>query len=280
MNTLKTRIDRAEIAWRSRRVAADSGAWFEIVKEQGVERAQIILAERGMTTELETLREMLAEAHAKVEQWEAKRLGKFLMLPSRSIGSRSEPTNQATLPQFRAPIRHPARFSDALLPIMARYLRAGWLVLDPFAGVGGLARLGLTGARFVLHEIEWNVITQGQGKCRVAGNALNLPFAAETFDAVVTSPTYGNRMADHHRARDASRRNTYFHAFGGALRCENTGLLQFGAAYCERHAQAWRETARVLKRGGLFLLNVSDHIRDGRRVYVSKWHLETVRGMG
>jgi tRNA G10 N-methylase Trm11 len=180
--------------------------------------------------------------------------------------------DQATLPIFAQPIRHPARFSAALLPIMARYLGAGWLVLDPFAGLGGLARLGVTGARFVLNEIEWNVIANAQGKRRVAGNALTLPFAAETFDAVVTSPTYGNRMADHHRARDASRRNTYFHAFGGALHCDNTGLLQFGAAYCERHARAWSEAARVLKRGGLLVLNVSDHIRDGRRVYVSKWH--------
>ncbi len=188
--------------------------------------------------------------------------------------------DQITLPLFPAPIRHPARFSAALLPTMAQYLRAGWLVLDPFAGVGGLARLGITGARFVLNEIECNVIAHAQGKCRVAGNALNLPFAAETFDAVVTSPTYGNRMADHHRARDASRRNTYYHAFGCAMHEDNTGLLQFGAAYRERHAQAWGEVTRVLKRGGLFVLNVSDHIRDGRRVYVSKWHLETVCGMG
>ncbi|RIK33827.1 MAG: hypothetical protein DCC52_02225, partial [Chloroflexi bacterium] len=111
-------------------------------------------------------------------------------------------------------------------------------------------------------------------------NALDLPFASETFDAVVTSPTYGNRMADHHRARDASRRNTYFHAFGGAMHADNTGLLQWGAAYRERHTQAWSEAARVLKRGGVFLLNVSDHIRDGRRVNVAKWHLDTVRGMG
>lgn len=188
--------------------------------------------------------------------------------------------DQTTLPLFTAPIRHPAQYSDALLPTMARYLRAGWLVLDPFAGVGGLARLGFTGARFVLNEIEGNVIAQAQGKCRVMGNALTLPFASETFDAVVTSPTYGNRMADHHRARDASKRNTYYHAFGGVMHADNTGLLQFGAAYCERHARAWGEVARVLKHGGLFVLNVSDHIRGGRQVNVSQWHRETLCGMG
>jgi len=193
---------------------------------------------------------------------------------------RNAANEQYLLPLFCAPIHHPARFSKALLPLLAAYLRAGWLVLDPFAGVGGLARLGFTGARFVLNEIEWNVITQAQGKCRVVGNALHLPFADETFDAVVTSPTYGNRMADHHCARDASRRNTYYHAFGGVLHADNTGLLHFGAAYCERHVRAWGEAVRVLKRGGRFVLNVSDHIRGGRRVYVAKWHLDTLRGMG
>lgn len=187
---------------------------------------------------------------------------------------------QNSLPQFTNPIRHPARFSAALLPTMAQYLRAGWLVLDPFAGVGGLAKLGFTGARFVLNEIEGNVIAQAQGKCRVMGNALTLPFANETFDAIVTSPTYGNRMADHHRARDASKRNTYYHAFRGALHADNTGLLQFGAVYCERHARAWGESVRVLKQGGLFVLNVSDHIRGGRQVDVSQWHRETLCGMG
>ena len=42
------------------------------------------------------------------------------------------------LPTFAEPIRHPARYSDALLPVMAPYLANGMLVLDPFGGVGGI----------------------------------------------------------------------------------------------------------------------------------------------
>lgn len=72
MGNLKTRIEKAETALRA---ASDDGAWFEIVKEKGVERAQAILAARGMTAELETLREMLAEAHAFVERWERETFG-------------------------------------------------------------------------------------------------------------------------------------------------------------------------------------------------------------
>lgn len=68
MNNLKTRLEKIETTLRA--TAAQADAWFEIVKANGVERAQVILAARGMTAELETLRVMLAEAHAKVEQWE------------------------------------------------------------------------------------------------------------------------------------------------------------------------------------------------------------------
>jgi len=187
--------------------------------------------------------------------------------------------SQCVLPMLTTPIRHPARYTHAILETIAPYLKKGWRVLDPFAGVGGLARLGYTGARVYLNELEPVCISQAAGGCRVNGNAFALPFAGETFDAVATSPTYGNRIADHHQARDASRRNTYFHALG-ALHPDNTGLLHFGAAYCERHTRAWCEAHRVLKVGGLFLLNVSDHIRAGQRVYVSKWHYDTARAVG
>lgn len=46
----------------------------------------------------------------------------------------------------------------------------------------------------------------------IVGNALYLPFRDRAFDGIVTSPCYGNRMADHHDARDDSKRNTYTHS--------------------------------------------------------------------
>ena len=66
------------------------------------------------------------------EQGSAKPLGGFTMLERTDYV-------RVTLPHFAAPIRHPARYSDAILQTMARYLRAGWLVLDPFAGAGTTA---------------------------------------------------------------------------------------------------------------------------------------------
>lgn len=71
MNTLKTRIEKIEIAVS----AFKHDDWFEIVKANNVERAQEILAERSMTGELETLREMLAHAQVKAREWERDTFG-------------------------------------------------------------------------------------------------------------------------------------------------------------------------------------------------------------
>jgi tRNA G10 N-methylase Trm11 len=145
-------------------------------------------------------------------------------------------------------------------------------VLDPFAGTGRIA--SIPGIRAVAIEIEQEWATQ------VVGNALQLPFAAETFDAVFTSCTYGNHMADHHNARDGSKRNTYRHTLGHELHPDNSGQLQWGEQYRLFHEIAWMEVWRLLKPSGMFLLNISDHIRKGVVVPVSEWHESTVVNIG
>lgn len=106
-------------------------------------------------------------------------------------------------------VAHPAIFSDAILPVLARMLGPEHRrVLDPFAGVGRIHELrGLVDWELVTIgveiEPEWATVhTDTQ-----VGNALALPFASGVFDAVITSPTYGNRLADH-RARDGSYRHS------------------------------------------------------------------------
>jgi tRNA G10 N-methylase Trm11 len=95
----------------------------------------------------------------------------------------------------------------------------------------------------------------------VVGDALALPFPDATFDAVVTSPTYGNRMADHHHARDGSLRYSYTHTLGRSLHPNNSGTLHWGAEYQRFHSLAWREVWRVVRPGGRFVLNIKDHVR-------------------
>lgn len=183
-----------------------------------------------------------------------------------------------SLPPARA--KHPARYTPALLPIMAGMLRGARRILDPFAGVGGV--FGLTAwlpdatIEAIELEPEWAAcdsrITQG--------NALALPWPAGYFDAVCTSPTYGNRMADHHHARDASTRRTYTHTLNRALHPDNSGRLQWGEAYRDFHRRAWTEARRVMTPDARFVLNCKDHVRDGELVGVTAWHVKTLIELG
>jgi DNA modification methylase len=103
---------------------------------------------------------------------------------------------------------------------------------------------------------------------------LHLPWPDGYFDAICTSPTYGNRMADDFEASDGGKgRNTYRHQYGEPLAPENSGALQWGEAYRRFHSVAWREAWRVLKPGGRFVLNCKDHIRAGKRQWVTAWHV-------
>lgn len=169
--------------------------------------------------------------------------------------------------------RHPAKFPEPILAKLDQLVPAGE-ILDPFAGVGRIHQLERADRRTWAIEIEAGFIVPHPRTIR--GNALRLPFAAHTFDAIVTSPTYGNRMADRYDGRDGTTRATYRIALGETLHRDNSGAMQWGDEYRAFHLAAYFEAARVLRPGGLFVVNVKDHVRGGRRQHVVDWHARTL----
>lgn len=179
--------------------------------------------------------------------------------------------------------RHPAKYTDRFLPEFAWHLAGRNRVIDPMGGVGKLGGIKAHGfdGQVYINELEPEWAVQAPWWCHVTvGDAARLPYLDDYFDGGCTSPTYGNRMADHHNARDGSRRNTYTHAIGRRLQDGNTGAMHWGRDYCEKHKAIWTELKRVLRDGAVFILNISDHIRRGRRVRVTLWHILCLQSLG
>lgn len=179
---------------------------------------------------------------------------------------------------------HPAPYNKKLIPIFDRILQTHCKsryprILDPFAGVGRIYHLSTPGQITAIDIEQW----QDADPRVIRGNALNLNYDRQTFDAVITSPTYGNRMADSftdNQPEKDYRRNTYTHRLGRKLHAQNSGGIQWGSTYREFHQLAWAEVARVLVEDGLFILNIKDHVRDGKRQRVSRWHYDTILARG
>lgn len=172
-------------------------------------------------------------------------------------------------------IRHPAKYTDGLMPIFESMIPSGSSVLDPFAGTGKIHTLPFDTVGLEI-EPEWASMHDNT----ICGDATNMPFGCGKFDVICTSPTYGNRMADSHNARDGSKRNTYTHSLGRNLHENNSGKMQWGDSYRKLHKLAYKECKRVLKDGGLFILNIKNHIRKGKEVDVFQWHLDCLTNMG
>jgi len=174
-------------------------------------------------------------------------------------------------------IKHPAKYTNVLLPVFERILSTYNCinVLDCFAGTGKIHSLPFNTTGLEL-EPEW----ASQSSGTIVGDATKMPFADESFCAICTSPTYGNRMADSHEAKDKSVRNTYTHKIGRKLSDNNSGAMQWGDKYRVMHQQAWSECFRVLKHGGVLILNFKNHIRKGAEVDVFGWHVQELIRIG
>lgn len=208
-----------------------------------------------------------------------------------------------------APARHPAKFSDPILAVIQEQIdelvSVDGKLIDPFAGTGRVHELQRIQTIGVELEKPW----ADQHPNTIVGDATALPFPDESFDACATSCCYGNRMADSHNAKErcsrcsggviygpggfdlctacdgkgvrAYKRITYTHLLGRKLHPNNSGAMYFWSkAYKDLHQKAWAESTRVLKPGGVFILNTSNFIRKGEVQYVTLWHTEVLKALG
>jgi DNA modification methylase len=214
--------------------------------------------------------------------------------------------------------KHPAKFSTGFIDIfrglLQQHLYTPWkypepLVLDPFAGVGTIHQLR---PEFTTYGYEIEPEWAAASEFTICGDSTNLPAAwNNTFAAVVTSPTYGNRMADHHEpgtcsecggARyvmnedgagayrcpkcdgagvENSKRNTYRHTLGRQLSDNNTGQFQSTQRnYYTLHEAVYKQCWRVIEPNGLMIVNVSNHIRLGKEVDVCSMHKKILSDIG
>lgn len=185
-------------------------------------------------------------------------------------------------------MKHPSVYSNNLLPIFAEILNkyGSKCVLDPFAGTGKIALIRAYGFVGEIHcseiEPEWPKSSPYNVDHWNIGDSENLSniYEANKFDAICTSVVYGNRMSDHHKSNDKSRRVSYRQYLGRDLTDGNIGKMQWGEKYRLKHSNIYKELYKIIKPNGIFILNVSDHIRSGEVMPVSQWHVDELTKVG
>jgi len=183
-------------------------------------------------------------------------------------------------------MKHPAAFPAKIIEAIRTALPDdGLRVLDPFCGVGKVASVNPTWVCCGVEiEKEWAAQARERGVLCLTGDAReNVGSFLGHVDAIVTSPCYGNRMADLYAPPPEKKhqmRRTYRIALGHDLSPGSAAGLQWGDDYRTLHEQVWRVCVDKLRPGGRFVLNIKNHPRNGVEIGVAEWHLSTLMGLG
>lgn len=205
-----------------------------------------------------------------------------------------------------ASIAHPAKLHLGLAQwLIDRYTAPGDVIADGMGGIGGTLVAALQQRHVVLREIEpcWLSLAQRNadrirqqggmfaGQIAVSAGDAREPWGV-TCDSILMSPPYGCDMPYHggdiaaYIARRAARLKGTPHSkrWAQLLKAaeQQRGAIGFelfdygkhpaqigrftGARYWEAMREIYSQAHQALRPGGLLLLVLKDHIRDGRRV--------------
>lgn len=179
--------------------------------------------------------------------------------------------------------KHPAKFTDILIETIAKHISEGDRVLDPFAGTGKIGMLKSYVPNLIIgaNELEPEWLTPNEYGCDYLyyqdAEFLN---PLENYNVIITSPTYGNRMADNFKASNPQGRITYTHYLGRTLTDGNTGKMHFGKKYQDKHVACFKNLLHLLPKSGKVIINISDFIKQGQIIQVVDWYVEMMESLG
>ena len=108
------------------------------------------------------------------------------------------------------------------------------------------------------------------------GDVLDLSAHRWAFDAVVTSPPCGNRLASRRPMADPGGHHDYASRLGSELAASNRGA-RLEPAYREFFTSAWPEVAASLTPGGTLVVALRDHLRGVQWCAVAGWHVSALQ---
>lgn len=164
----------------------------------------------------------------------------------------------------------PCAYSTVILEALDRLLPASGTFLDPCAGSGRCFDLERPGRTIVGTEIEPEFAALHPRT--IVADATALPFATASFTGGYCSPSYPNRMNGDYTApgwtKDPTGRRNYSLSkrwlardADATLHAHNTaryGERRHPGTYWLIHALIWAEVARVVRPGGIFIVNCKD----------------------
>ena len=196
--------------------------------------------------------------------------------------------------------KHPAPFADVFLDFVRGHMNEhaprALALLDPMAGTCKLHVLQGHHETELRHDgydvytvcselepewaqrspTEWGETHTGLHAFHALSAGPMRPLGYQRW--IVTSPVWGNRMADHHDAKDDSERLTYRHRLGRPLSQGSSCSLAWGEDYQAWHRAFLDRAFESSFAGERMIIEIGDHLRtlNGRtlRAQVTAWWIK------